>query len=150
MSETPISEMRCRYCGYDLRATETRQCPECGTVFVAGNSSTYLTKPQSGRTALKLSVWGLICIATPIVLAVASSMTQARQPDEAPYVIVLLGLSGVVLCTFGLIHGAPIAFGRPAWIIHRKEAVAAVLIGGPIVVMFALLMLSLGMTLMLR
>jgi len=143
MSAPPDAAMRCRHCGYDLRGIQSRQCPECGAVFIAEDSATYLTKPESGRNALKFSAWGIACIATPLLLAWASLLAQARQPDEAPCIAGILGLTGAVLCFVGTFHGAIIALGRPVWIVHRRAAVAAVFLGAPIVVLFAFLLFAL-------
>jgi hypothetical protein len=63
--------MYCRKCYTDLRAAAGPRCPECGTAYEVGDSTTWLMRPFPSRGTIMVQVVTTTVVASLVAYAVA-------------------------------------------------------------------------------
>jgi len=121
--------VHCRKCGYDLQGVDSDCCPECGTPYDRFFSESYVSKPVSGRPALRHS---LVVLGCAVYVVVWSEVIELDPPLWLHAAMSILAavciVTGSVLAIGVLQHGVRAARGRLPLHVHPGCTWAATVI----------------------
>ena len=87
LARSHSSDMRCKTCGYRLKALPEERCPECGRRFNISDPSTYVTRACSGLRNLCFAIASLLLVLVP---PVAVKLNETENVQLGPMILMLV------------------------------------------------------------